>query len=366
MKQNNKTLFGGKKIVITAVLIALGFSACSLDNKEQQQSTQEKPALPVNVFTVKNEQATTTKTYPALIKPFEEANVNARVQGILKQKHFKEGTEVKKGQLLYTIEQDTYKANLDQAQANYNKANKDYIRAKALLESKSISVQSYDAYEYAYEDAKAKFTQAKIQYEYTKVTSPITGIAGIKKSDIGDLVGTNSENSLLLTVTAIDPVHVEFSLPKDDLDAHLAQIRAKEVKIAINDNGKIYESGTIDYIAAKLDSQTDTLLLRAKFDNKNQELIVGNFTKIELSQLSLGEVFIVPENAVLKTANANIVYVLDENNIAKVRPVVTGDLVEKGVVIKQGLNANEQIVISNLAKLRPDTKVQVLNKENAL
>ncbi len=366
MKQENKTLFGGKKIVITAVLIALGFSACSLENKEQQSTKQEKPALPVKVFTVINEQAITEKTYPALVKPFEETDVNARVEGILKQKHFTEGTLVEKGQLLYTIEQDTYKANLDQAQANFNKANKDYIRAKALLESKSISVQSYDAYIYAYEDAKAKLTQAKIQYEYTKVTSPITGIAGIKKSDIGDLVGSNSDNTLLVTITAVDPVHVEFSLPKEDIEAYLTQIRGKEAKIAINDNGKVYDNGTVDYIAPKLDSQTDTLLIRAKFENKNQELIVGNFTKVKVSNLSLGEVFIVPENAVLKTANATIVYVLDENNIAKIRPVVTGALVEKGVVIQQGLKANEQIVISNLAKLRPDTKVQVLNKENTL
>jgi membrane fusion protein, multidrug efflux system len=354
-----------KKIVITAALIALGFSGCTSDNKEQQKATQEKPALPVNVFSVKNEQSTTTKTYPALIKPFEETDVNARVQGILKQKHFEEGTLVKKGQLLYTIEQDTYKANLDQAQANYNKANKDYIRAKTLLETKSISVQSYDAYIYAYEDAKAKLTQAKIQYEYTQVTSPIDGMVGIKKSDIGDLVGSSAQNSLLVTVTAIDPVHVEFSLPKEDIEAYLSQIRAKEVKIAIDDNGKLYENGTIDYIAPKLDPQTDTLLLRAKFENTNHDLIVGNFTKINVSELFLGEVFIVPENAVLKTAKGSIVYVLDENNIAKVRPVVTGPLVEQGVVIKQGLKANEQIVISNLAKLRPDTKVQVLTKENA-
>jgi membrane fusion protein (multidrug efflux system) len=355
-----------KKIVITAILIALGFSACSQDEAKTQQNAQQKPmALPVNVFTVNNEQAITTKTYPALIKPFEEANVNARVSGILKKKHFKEGTMVQKGQALYTIEQDTYKANLDQAQANFNKANKDYTRAKSLLESKSISVQNYDAYEYAYEDAKAKLTQAKIQYEYTNVTSPITGITGIKHSDIGDLVGTNAQNSLLVTVTAIDPVHVEFSLPKEDVDAYLKQIRANEAHIAIEDNGKLFENGVIDYISPKLDSSTDTLLVRAQFKNSDHELIVGNFTKIKVSNLSLGEVFIVPENAVLKTAQGTIVYVIDENNIAKVKPVVTGSLVEKGVVIEKGLELHDKIVISNLAKLRPDTKVQILNQENA-
>ncbi|MFW2441605.1 efflux RND transporter periplasmic adaptor subunit, partial [Aliarcobacter butzleri] len=103
--------------------------------------------------------------------------------------------------------------------------------------------------------------------------------------------------------------------------------------------------------------------LRAKFENANNELIVGNFTKIEISNLSLGDVFVVPENAVLKTAQATIVFVVDENNIAKPRPVVTGDLVKEGMVIKSGLKPNEQIVTSNFAKLKPDTKVQIVNKE---
>jgi membrane fusion protein (multidrug efflux system) len=304
-----------------------------------------------------------TKSYPALIKPYEEADVNARVKGILKQKHFKEGAFVKKGQLLYTIEQDTYKANLDQAQANFNQANKNFIRAKALLETKAISLQDYDAYEFTYEDATAKLKQAKIEYDYTNVVSPIDGIVGIKHSDIGDLVGSNDENTLLVTVTAIDPIHVEFSLPKDDIANFLTQIRKAQNNISIINNGEKYAGGIIDYISAKLDPQTDTLLIRAKFENKNNELIVGNFTKVEIDKLSLGNVFIVPENAVMKTAQINMVYVVDENNIAKVRPVVVGDLVKEGMVIKEGLKPNEQIVISNFAKLRPDTKVQIVNQE---
>ncbi|RXJ54434.1 efflux RND transporter periplasmic adaptor subunit [Candidatus Marinarcus aquaticus] len=365
MITQKKCLLVGSKLLITTTLI-LGFTACSDEQKKPQNATAQNAGLPVQVFSVKNEKVTTTKSYPALIKPFEEADVNARVQGILKKKHFKEGEFVHKGQLLYTIEQDTYKANLDQAQANYNKANKDYKRAQALLESKAISVQDYDAYVYTYEDAKAKLTQAKIEYGYTTVTSPIDGIAGIKKSDIGDLVGSNDDNSLLITITAIDPVHVEFSLTKDDISSFLSQIRAGKSEIAIENGGHKVTGGMIDYIAPKLDSQTDTLLLRAKFENTNNELIVGNFTKVEISNLSLGDVFVVPENAVLKTAQANIVYVIDANGIAKVRPVLTGDLVTKGIVIKDGIKANEQIVISNLAKLRPDTKVQIVNKAKQL
>lgn len=352
-----------KKTLIMIGFIILGFSACSEEQKPQAQANAQGAGLPVQTFTIKDEEAMVTKSYPALIKPYEEADVNARVKGILKQKHFTEGSLVKKGQLLYTIEQDTYKANLDQAQANFNQANKNFIRAKALLETKAISLQDYDAYEYAYEDATAKLKQAKIEYDYTNVVSPINGIAGIKHSDIGDLVGSNENNSLLVTITAIDPVHVEFSLPKDDIANFLTQIRKGENTLSVLNNGKKYTGGVIDYISSKLDSQTDTLLVRAKFENNNNELIVGNFTKLEIENLSLGKVYIVPENAVMKTAQISMVYVVDENNIAKVRPVVVGDLVKEGMVIKEGLKPNEHIVISNLAKVRPDTKVQIVNQE---
>jgi membrane fusion protein (multidrug efflux system) len=353
-----------KNLLVVLTTIALTFSACSQnEEKKPAAASQEKPALPVKTYETKKQKSTVSKSYSAIIKPYEEVEITARVSGILEKMSFKEGDLVKKGQALYTIEQDIYKANLAQAKANFNKASKDYTRAKSLKESKAISIQSYDDYVFAYEDAKAKLDQAQIQFNYTNITSPIDGIAGKKEFDVGDYVGSNESNSKLITITAIDPVHVEFELTKEDIEQFLTQIRQNKATISLVSKGKTYANGVIDYIAPKLNSQTDTLLLRAKFDNKNQELLIGEFTKIEISNLVLPDSFIVPENAVLKTAKANIVYVIDENNVAQVRPVVTGDLVKDGMVIKDGLKTNEQIVISNLAKLRPKTKVQIVNKE---
>ena len=248
--------------------------------------------------------------------------------------------------------------------ANFTKAKKDYLRAKSLISSKSIRQQAFDEYTYQYESSKASLKEAQINLNYTKVIAPINGIVGLKKQDIGDLVGTNSSNSHLITITNTNPIHAEFSLAKDDMNNFLTQIRNKKAKINLLANGKTYENGEIDYIAPTIDSNTDTLLLRAKFENPNNELIVGNFTKIELSNLSLGEIFIVPENAVLKTAKTSMVYVIDTNNVAKVRPVEVGSLVREGVVIKGGLKAGEKIISSNLAKVRPETKVQIINKDN--
>ncbi|RBQ27995.1 efflux RND transporter periplasmic adaptor subunit [Aliarcobacter vitoriensis] len=343
-----------RKSLVSISFLLLGFNSLMAN---------ETPALPVNTFTVKTENNTTSKTYPTILKAFEQVNVIARVSGTLKEKYFNEGDFVKKGTLLYKIEPDIYQANLNLKKANFTKAKKDFERAKVLIASKAISPQSFDDYTFQYESAKAALDEAQINLDYTKVIAPIDGIVGLKNHDIGDLVGSSASNSLLVTITNTNPIHAEFSLPKDDMNKYLSQIKENQIKVSLEVNGKIYDNGKIDFIAPTIDTATDTLLLRAKFDNAENELIVGNFTKVKISNLSLGDVFIVPENAVLKTAQASIVFVVDENNIAKPRPVVTGDLVANGMVVKGGLKPDEKIVISNIAKLRPDTKVQIVNEE---
>ena len=316
----------------------------------------------MEAFKIENKIATTVKTYPSIIKTFEEVNVNARVKGILVEKYFNEGDFVKKGTLLYKIEQDTYLANLNMKKAEFTKAQKDYQRAKSLIASKSISEQSFDDYSYKYETSKASLQQAQIEFDYTKIYAPIDGIIGLKKFDIGNLVGSNETNSLLVTITNTNPVYAEFSLTKDDASRYVSQIKDKNTKINLITSTKTYENGTVDFISPKIDSNTDTLFLRAKFKNENNGILIGEFAKIEISNLDLGKVFVIPENAILKTAKGTFVYVI-EDSIAKLKPVKTGILIKEGITIESGLNGNEQIVISNMAKLKPDTKIQILNKE---
>lgn len=350
-----------KKLLIATSFFVLGFSY--LVAADETPAVQQAPALPLSVFEIVDSKHYTTKTYPTILKSIEKVDVIARVKGILQEKYFNEGDFVKKGTLLYKIEQDTYLANLNMKRAEYTKAKKDYDRAKSLIASKSISEQSFDDYTYQYETSKAALDQAQIEYNYTKVVSPIDGIVGIKRNDLGDLVGSDSSNSILVTVTNTNPIHAEFSLPKDDMNDYLSQIKDKSVKVNLLVNGKTYEGGVIDFISPDIDTTTDTLLLRAKFDNKNNELIIGNFSKIELANIDLGEVNVIPENALFRTLQGTFVYVVDSNSIAKVTPVEIGALVKEGLIIKSGLKVGDKVAISNLAKLRPDTKVQILDKE---
>ena len=361
-----------KKSIVAIAFIFLGLNTLNAEDKPQL------PPLPVETFKIANKTATTIKTYPSLIKTFEEVNVMARVKGILVEKYFNEGDFIKKGTLLYKIEQDTYLANLNvakatvkTAQANYKKAQKDYERSSSLIKTKSISVQQADEYNYQYENAtallesaKAALQNAQIQFDYTKIYAPIDGVVGLKKKDIGNLVGSNDSDSLLVTITNTNPVYAEFALSKDDATRYLSQIKEKSAKVNLVTSNKTYENGTVDFISPKIDSNTDTLLLRAKFKNENNEILIGEFAKIEVTNLDLGKVYIIPENAILKTSQGSFVYVVTDS-IAKLRPVTTGILVKEGITIESGLNENDQIVISNMAKLRPDTKIQILNKEKS-
>ena len=366
-----------KKVLISAAVIVLSLSGCFEEQKEEKtQKQSQQRALPVKVFEVTNKPSTLSKTYSAVVKPYEAVDVLARVSGYLEKKHFQEGSFVKKGELLYTIEQRVYKADLQKAQANvqkaqarFKKAQKDFTRAESLIETKSISSQQFDNYEFEYADAKgalqaakAELIQAQTNFEYTTVKAPISGVVGMKNFEIGDLVGSSSANMNLVNITATNPVYVEFSLSKEDVSRYIQQIKNKKVQVSLTAQNKTYEDGVIDYIGATLNPQTDTLMLRAKFENPQNTLIAGQFVKININNIVLENVSIIPENALLKTAKGNFVYVV-KDGVAKMAPVVVGELTQSGVVIEKGLKQADKVVVSNIAKLRPDTNVQILNKE---
>jgi membrane fusion protein (multidrug efflux system) len=369
-----KVLFGA---IIIAIIGGLGYGVYTVKTKKPEDKMagmpKDMPPLPVNVFTIKDSIETTTKNYPTLIKPSEEVEVIARAKGILKNKYFKEGSFVSKGALLYTIEQDSYETTLniaasqnEKAKVNLKKAQKDLERGKALLASKSISDQNYDNLEYAYDSAivelkssQSNLKNAQIEYDYTKVYAPISGIAGMKKFDVGEFVGSNETNSNLLTITNTNTVYAEFSLPKEDIATYINQIKSGSIGINLLSGNKVYSNGKINFIAPKIDEATDTILLRATFSNNNNQIIAGEFSKIELTNINLGQVNVIPENAVLKTPKGTFVMVAVDG-VVQMRPVELGILVKDGIVITSGLQKGDKVIVSNIAKLRPDAKVMIL------
>ena len=366
-----------KSVLVVIVLLLIGglgygvFMVKMKSQTPQMKPQMEMPPLPVMVYDPKESPKGITKSYATVIKPFAQVPIVARIQGTLESKHFSEGELIKKGQLLYTIDKATYEAKLIYAQSSYQKAKtlvvktqKDFERAKTLLASHSLSQQAYDGYEFAYEDAKAglksseaNLKMAQIEYDYTKVYAPINGFVGIESYDLGDLVGGNG-SAPLATITNTNVVYAEFSLPVADLKLYQKQLKNNTLKVVLQGAQKAYGGGIIDYIAPNVDPQTDTVLVRALFYNKAHEILAGEFAKIELQGIAIGKGKIIPENALLKTPKGTFVY-LAKDGIATLAPVNVGIVTSQGVVV-EGVQAGDQVIVSNIAKLRPEAKIQII------
>lgn len=363
MTKQGKILPAGKSLLAALVLLTstIVFAA---DN--------EAPGVAVKAFTVNSDVVKITKKYPATIKAEKSVDIIARVSGTLEKRYFVEGSFVKKGQKLYTIEQRTYQANIDSSRAALDraksllvKATSDWKRYEKLYEQKSISASQKDEFYYNYQDAlanvknaEASLTNAKIQYGYTQIKAPMDGIISITQLNEGNFVNANTT---LTTITKVDPVYVEFSLPQTDLGKYLNNIKSKDVKFSINCQNKCITGGVLKYVSPTLDSATDTLLLRTEFNNKNNEVIVGQFTNINIENISIPNVISIPEIAIMQSGTNSVVYVIDDKSTAQIRPVqLTGESTSTGVVISSGLKSGEKIVLSNIAKLKPNSKVKII------
>lgn len=349
-------------------------TGCS-DSAKGQGGGAAMPPVPVKVYIAEAKDIALQKTYPASIKSTQEASVIARVKGILEKSHFVEGSSVKKGDMLFTIEQDSYRANLESAkatleksEANLLKAQKDWERVQKLIETKSISDQEADSYLSAYKSAKAEVSgakaalkQAEIEFGYTTIKAPISGKAGVRLVDVGNYVGQNEQNSLLLTITSVDPIYADFYMPKSDIDTYMPLMSDQNISITLyGANGALQGGGKIEYIAPRIDQNTNTLMMRASFPNSDESVKVGDFLKLEIGQMVLKNSMVIPEEAIVQTPKGSMVFVVEEG-VAKLRPVTTSIATDKGIGVLSGLTGQEAVVVSNIAKLRPEAKVQIVN-----
>lgn len=360
-----------KSLTLSIVAVALLFIGCSEEKKSAPAAqAAQMPPLPVKAQKIKFDKANFTKSYSAVLKPFREVDVVARVKGVLVKENFKEGTFVKEGATLYEIQKDEYgaaleesKASLLKAEANFNKASRDWERTEFLFKNSAISVQQRDDILYAYDSAKAEVQKAKaalknaeLNYGYTTIKAPIDGVVGLSSRDVGAYIET--QNSKLTTITALNTLYAEFSIPSNDALKYASQIKAG-AKVTLKSGTKSYE-GTVDFIAPKLDLQTDTLLLRAVFENPKRELILGSYAEVSLEGFGYDSVAKIPQGALIKTPDATVVYII-ENGAASMRAVSVLHVQNGVAMVESGVQENEEIAISNIAKLKPNAKVTVMD-----
>ncbi len=308
-------------------------------------------------------------------------NINARVEGYLQNWSFKEGSIVQKGQLLFTIEQDNFinnvnyqKADLDSKEAAWELAKLDVVRLKPLLATNAISQNDFDKAvttekqtRAAVESAKSSLDDAKLKLSYTTITSPITGMIGKVNVNPGNLVG-HGEATLLTTVSAVDPMYVDFQMAETDylrltryVTEHNIPIKTLEdtlrVYLTLSDKQPFPGVGHIDFMDRSIDPSTGTLAMRAVFANPKGLLKPGNYTQVNLVLGERDNGIIIPQSAYTQIQGKFFVFLVDKDNKVSREPVQLGRNIGNNVLVLSGLNPGDKILLEGFQKFQENMVV---------
>jgi len=311
----------------------------------------------------------------------QDVEIRARVEGILEEVHFREGTLVKTGDLLYTIDPRTLEANLQQAEGNLgqaeaalDKAKRDVARLTPLWEKNAISRQMLDdalaserSAGAAVNTARAAVDNMRIQLGYTKVHSPIDGIIGKTEVKAGNLVG-RGQTTLLTTVSSVDPIHFRYSVSEQaymawrrehPVDREARSAGSNQFEVVLSD-GVMHESrGSVVFADRNVDPTTGTLLLEVAFPNPGGILRPGQFGRVRVPVRRIKDAILVPQRAVSELQATYSVYVVTAEQKSEFRKVTPGPRVGNLMVIEQGLSRGEIVVVEGGQKIRNQTPVSV-------
>ena len=323
----------------------------------------------VSVAAVVSRDIATTDEFTGRVAAVETVELRPRVGGYIERVDYVEGSEVKKGQVLFTIDASTYRAELERAQADLSRARSrsalaasELARAQKLSNARAISTEELEqrraATAQAASDvnaAQAVVSLARLNLEYTRVRAPISGLAGRALVTTGNLAAPDS--TVLTTLVSLNPVHVYF---ESDEQAYLrhgnrtntaGQDAARTVRVGLSSEEGYPHTGVLDFMDNQVDPRTGTLRARAVFDNTDRAFTPGLFARVQLVGSQSRKALLVDDKAVLTDQDRKYVYVLGDDKTAVRKDVVPGRLVDGLRVIESGLSAGDQVVVSGVQKI---------------
>ena len=341
------------------------------------QEGQERNAGPVPVTVVEAARQDVPVYASALgtVAAMNTVTVSPQVGGQLISINFKEGQEVQKGDLLAQIDPRTLQASFDEAAAakrqnqaqlatarsNYQRSNSPEYRqyvAKTDLDTQRNQVAQFES---AVAANEASMRAAQVQLQYTRVTAPISGIAGIRAVDAGNIV---SAGTALVTLTQIHPIHVVFNLPERQLPAVRQAQAAGPVDIAAldrNDAHVLTDGGKLDVVDNQISSDSGTFRARALFDNEDNSLWPGQFVNVRMQLRTIAGGVVIPTQAVMRGPDGEYVYIVKPDSTVAMQTVKSGvEVGDSQVQITEGLKGGERVVSEGQFRLKPGAKVTAL------
>ena len=361
-------------ILFFPIIIAVFVGGCE---KPKETAAANPPA--VEVTEVLQQDVPVQQEWVGTLDGMVNAQINAQVAGYLIKQNYNEGELVKKGQLMYEIDPRTFQANLDQAKSNLARqqavlktALLDLERIKRLLPEKAVSVRDRDNAVGREASARAEVMAAGAAVEsaqlalgFTKITSPIAGIAGISKAQLGDLVGPGSASNLLTSVSQVDPIraylglseqqYMQFAREKAGRDQQGQSIPLELILV----DGTVYPQGGTFYFADRqVDVKTGTIKVAVLFPNPNNLLRPGQFARIRaIIKTEIGAL-LVPQQAVTQLQTKYQIAVVNADNTVDIRIVTPGERIGSLWIIKEGLKPGDRVIVEGLQKVRPGMKVE--------
>lgn len=331
---------------------------------------------PVTVATVRRQDIRVTISAIGNIAALNTAVVRARVEGELKAIRFKEGQQVRAGQLLAEIDPRSYEVALAQAQGQFARdqaqlrnAQLDLERYKDLLAKDSIAKQQVDTQEAlvrqlqgTVQSDQAQVDNARLQLSYTKVIAPISGRLGLKQADLGNIVRASDANGLV-TITQTQPISVVFAVPEANLPQITRQLKANEAMVVEawdREQRNRLATGRVATTDNAIDPVTGTIKLKAEFPNADGNLFPNQFANIRLQLDTLEGVLSVPNSAVQRGAIGTFVYVVKEDGTVTVRRIRMGTVDGDWVSVQGELAAGDKVVTDGADRLREGAKVEVI------
>ena len=345
------------------------------------------PPAEVTVLAVVPQPLPVSYEYVGQTAGSREVEVRARVTGILQSRNFREGAPVKKGQSLYAIDAAPFQAVVARAEADVaaadarrDQAARNAARMKPLYAEKAVSQKEFDdaasAEAIAVADvkaARARLQEARLNLEYTRVESPLSGIAGRSMQSEGTLV--SGPQVLLTNVTQVDPIWVNFGISdneqarlRKEVDAGRLKLPGNgsfEVAVQLADGAQYSKTGRLNFYDVRITPNTGTQEARAELPNPDGMLRPGQFVRVILKGATRPNAIKVPQRAVLEGPQGKFVYLVNDKSQAEVRPIEVGEWAGDAWIITSGLKAGDRVILDGVMKLGPGAPVKVADPAKA-
>lgn len=365
-------LFGGVGLLVAAAMLFAYFGTEIRAN--ERKGPKGPPAVPVSIAPVAQEMVPLRLQAIGNVEAYATVSLRARVDGQIVEAGFKEGHQVKKGQVLFKIDPRPYEAALRQAEANAlrdaaarDQARSQERRYQELLEKNFVSKEAYAQIrtnaataEATAGASQAALDNAKLNIEYCTVLAPIAGYAGKIQIQIGNLVRANDVNSLVV-INQVQPIYVNFAVPEQRL-AEVREYMASgplAVQALAPGSDQTAAAGTLIFVDNAVDPSTGTIRLRARFPNKENALWPGQFVNVSVRLFEQADAIVIPSQAVQTGPQGQYVYVVGQDMVAQVRRITVQRTEGERAVVATGLAKGEQVVTRGQLRLGPKTRVQI-------